>query len=180
MCIRDSDNDDYENTSELSSFQKAIDNVDSDIYCSFGDVLFKPYLLQLLDESKDDLTIMVDTQWQDSVNKDRAADYVTCSEPHSRENYGDAIFLKSIGETLDADSIHGEWMGIAKISSKILPMIKKEVDALSKHEDFHSMKMHHFFEHLCRIKQPIRIIYSTGNWLDIDSLEDLIRANNFI
>ena len=66
------------------------------------------------------------------------------------------------------------------ISSKILPMIKKEVDALSKHEDFHSMKMHHFFEHLCRLKQPIRIIYSTGNWLDIDSLEDLIRANNFI
>lgn len=174
------DNDDYENTSELSSFQKAIDNVDSDIYCSFGDVLFKPYLLQLLDESKDDLAIMVDTQWQDSVNKDRAADYVTCSEPHSRENYGDAIFLKSIGETLDADSIHGEWMGIAKISSKILPTIKKEVDALSKHEDFHSMKMHHFFEHLCRLKQPIRIIYSTGNWLDIDSLEDLIRANNFI
>ena len=174
------DNDDYENTSELSSFQKAIDNVDSDIYCSFGDVLFKPYLLQLLDESKDDLAITVDTQWQDSVNKDRAADYVTCSEPHSRENYGDSIFLKSIGETLDADSIHGEWMGIAKISSKILPMIKKEVDALSKHEDFHSMKMHHFFEHLCRLKQPIRIIYSTGNWLDIDSLEDLIRANNFI
>ena len=174
------DNDDYENTSELSSFQKAIDNVDSDIYCSFGDVLFKPYLLQLLDESKDDLAIMVDTQWQDSVNKDRAADYVTCSEPHSRKNYGDAIFLKSIGETLDADSIHGEWMGIAKISSKILPTIKKEVDALSKHEDFHSMKMHHFFEHLCRLKQPIRIIYSTGNWLDIDSLEDLIRANNFI
>ena len=69
---------------------------------------------------------------------------------------------------------------LLKISSKILPMIKKEVDALSKHEDFHSMKMHHFFEHLCRLKQPIRIIYSTGNWLDIDSLEDLIRANNFI
>ena len=50
-------------------------------------------------------------------------------------------------------------MGIIKISSKIIPLIKNEVNALSKGEDFHSMKMHHFLEHLCKIKQPIRVVY---------------------
>jgi len=42
------------------------------------------------------------------------------------------------------------------------------------------MKMHHFLEHLCKIKQPIRVVYTTGNWLDVDTLEDVIRASNFI
>ena len=64
------DNDDHETTSELSSFHKAIDHISGDIVCSFGDVLFKPYLLQLLDECEDDLVIVVDTQWKDSVNRD--------------------------------------------------------------------------------------------------------------
>ena len=174
------DNDDFDVTSELSSFQKAIEQIDGDTYCSFGDVLFKPYMLDLMDDSEDDLVLLIDTQWRDSVNKGRAADYVKCSQPHSRANYTDPIFLDSAGETLDEESIHGEWMGIIKISSKIIPLIKNEVNALSKGEDFHSMKMHHFLEHLCKIKQPIRVVYTTGNWLDVDTLEDVIRASNFI
>jgi phosphoenolpyruvate phosphomutase len=174
------DNDDHETTSELSSFHKAIDQISGDIICSFGDVLFKPYLLQLLDECEDDLVIVIDTQWKDSVNKDRAADYVNCSQPHSRANYGDSIFLESAGENLGEDSIHGEWMGIIKISSAIFPTVRKEVDSLSKLENFDSMKMHHLLEHLCRLKQPIRVVYTTGNWLDVDTLEDVIRANNFL
>ena len=36
------------------------------------------------------------------------------------------------------------------------------------------------YEHLCGLKQPIRVVYTTGNWLDVDTLEDVIRANNFI
>ena len=174
------DNDDYEITSELSSFQKAIDQANGDIFCSFGDVLFKPYLLELMDDTEDDMVIVADTQWEDSVNKDRAADYVCCSEPHSRANYGDSIFLQSASESLDQGSIHAEWMGIIKISSKIMPLIKEEVRNLSKEEDFSSMKMHHLLEHLCKIKQPIRVLYTTGNWLDVDTIEDVIRANNFI
>ena len=71
------DNDDHETTSELSSFHKAIDQISGDIVCSFGDVLFKPYLLQLLDECEDDLVIVVDTQWKDSVNRDRALSLLT-------------------------------------------------------------------------------------------------------
>jgi phosphoenolpyruvate phosphomutase len=133
-----------------------------------------------MDDLEDDLVIVVDTQWQDSVNKDRAADYVKCSEPHSRTNYGNPIFIESAGEALDEESIHGEWMGVIKISSKVMPLIKKELNYLSKGEDFHSMKMHHLLEHLCKNKQPIRVVYTTGNWLDVDTLEDVIRANNFI
>jgi NDP-sugar pyrophosphorylase family protein len=61
-----------------------------------------------------------------------------------------------------------------------MPLIKEEVRNLSKEEDFSSMKMHHLLEHLCKIKQPIRVLYTTGNWLDVDTIEDVIRANNFI
>ena len=71
-------------------------------------------------------------------------------------------------------------MGIIKISSAIFPTVRKEVESLSKLENFDSMKMHHLLEHLCRLKQPIRVVYTTGNWLDVDTLEDVIRANNFL
>ena len=90
-------------------------------------------------------------------------------------------FFLNQQEKIYEDSIHGEWMGIIKISSAIFPTVRKEVESLSKLENFDSMKMHHLLEHLLvGLKQPIRVVYTTGNWLDVDTLEDVIRANNFL
>ena len=74
----------------------------------------------------DDIVIAVDTSWQDSVNRDRAADYVTCSEPHSRQAFYHEIHLQRAGEDLDEADIHGEWMGIVRFANAALPAVPPE------------------------------------------------------
>ena len=174
------DNDNYESTSELFSFKKALDDTDHNLFCSFGDVLFKPYLLKQLDDIDDEVAIVVDTDWQDSVNKDRAADYVVCSDSFSKLHSQREIYLKSAGEDIDKDLIHGEWTGLIKFKSSVIPIIKEELIKLSKDENFNDLKMFHFLNYLLSIGINIKVIYTAGNWLDIDILEDVIKANTFI
>ena len=180
--LRYVDNDEYADTSELVSFQKALVGINliQDLFVSFGDVLFKPYLLQLMDGFEDDIVIVVDTQWQDSVNKERAADYVHCSEPHSRDSYSHEIFLKISAENLDPKIIDGEWMGVAKFSKNIIPVINESMNKMQKETDFNAAKFHHLFTHLVSEGIKVKVVYTTGHWLDIDTLEDLLRAGNFL
>ena len=176
------DNDNFSKTDELVSFEKALLEVDlvQDLFVSFGDVLFKPYLLQLMDDFQDEVVIVVDTQWQDSVNKERAADYVHCSEPHSRDSYSHEIFLKDSKEDMDPDMIHGEWMGVVKFSNKMIPTLKQAMQKLKMSSDFDLAKFHDLFSFLVSEGHNIRIVYTTGHWLDIDTLEDLLEAGNFL
>ena len=176
------DNDNFSKTDELVSFEKALLEVDlvQDLFVSFGDVLFKPYLLQLMDDFQDEVVIVVDTQWQDSVNKERAADYVHCSEPHSRDSYSHEIFLKDSKEDMDPDMIHGEWMGVVKFSNKMVPALKQAMQKLKVSSDFDVAKFHDLFSFLVSEGHNIRIVYTTGHWLDIDTVEDLLEAGNFL
>ena len=176
------DNDNFSKTDELVSFEKALLEVDlvQDLFVSFGDVLFKPYLLQLMDDFQDEVVIVVDTQWQDSVNKERAADYVHCSEPHSRDSYSHEIFLKDSKEDMDPDMIHGEWMGVVKFSNKMIPTLKQAMQKLKMSSDFDLAKFHDLFSFLVSEGHNIRIVYTTGHWLDIDTVEDLLEAGNFL
>ena len=176
------DNDNFSKTSELVSFEKALLEVDpvQDLFVSFGDVLFKPYLLQLMDDFQDEVVIVVDTQWQDSVNKERAADYVHCSEPHSRDSYSHEIFLKDSKEDMDPNMIHGEWMGVVKFSNKMVPALKQAMQKLKLNSDFDVAKFHDLFSFLVSEGHNIRIVYTTGHWLDIDTVEDLLEAGNFL
>ena len=174
------DNDSFESTSELFSFQKALKDVEHNLFCSFGDVLFKPYLLKQLDDTDDEIVIVVDTHWQDSVNKDRAADYVICSDAFTKLDSQRAVYLESAGENLEKDLIDGEWTGLIKFRSNIIPKLKQELIKLSEDQDFNNLKMFDLLNHLLEVGMNIRVIYTAGNWLDIDVLEDVIEASNFI
>lgn len=174
------DNDSYESTSELFSFKKALEDVNHNLFCSFGDVLFKPYLLKQLDDIDDEIAIIVDTDWKDSVNKDRAADYVICSNAFSKSHSQREVYLESAGEQLEKDLIHGEWTGLIKFKSSIIPRLKEELMKLSEDQNFNNLKMFDFLNHLLMMEINIRVIYTAGNWLDIDVLEDVIQANTFI
>jgi phosphoenolpyruvate phosphomutase len=111
---------DYAETGELMSLACALDadtEDDRDLYVSFGDVIFKRYILDSLAEPEADFVIVADTDWQESVNLGRAADYVRCTEPHSRRDFYREICLQQAGETIAEDQRHGEWMGVMKVAS---------------------------------------------------------------
>lgn len=180
--LRYVDNDEYAQSGELFSLQLALladESNDTDIVISYGDVLFKKYILEALIETEADFVIAVDANWRESVNRDRVADYVSCSRPNSRRAFYESITLRAIGEQLQEDRIHGEWMGFLKISGQVLPRVREEIAALMDQPEGRVAKLPDLLTRLLTQEETIRVIYSTGHWLDVDSVEDVVAAGSF-
>ncbi len=178
-CI---DNADYAATGELVSLQCALaaDADDTrDLYISFGDVIFKRYILDSLAEHDEDVTIAVDTDWRDSVNRGRAADYVSCSEPYTRHAFNSRVLLRTAGEDLPEGSIHGEWTGIMRVRARALPEFRSLVAAMAAEPANRRAKLHHLLAKMAADGGNVRAVYTTGHWLDVDSVEDVVAAGNF-
>ena len=183
--IRYVDNDDYADTGELVSLACGLDGIGAengeqrDLVISYGDVLFNRYILQILDIPDEDFVIAVDTDWRSSVNRDRAADYVVCSEPHSRGAFYQRILLVEMGEDLSEDRIHGEWMGFLRISAKGLERLRATLGELLAEPGGRTGKLHHLLTALARGGEQVRVVYTTGHWLDVDTIDDLVAASHF-
>jgi phosphoenolpyruvate phosphomutase len=180
------DNEDFADTGELLSLACALDapsedegEDDNDLYVSYGDVIFKRYILDGLAEPEDDFVIDVDTDWQESVNLGRAADYVRCTEAHSRRDFYKEIFLEQAGETLPDEQRHGEWMGILKVSPTGMPVLRALVAEMAADPKNRKAKLIHVLDELVKRDQRVRIVYTTGHWLDVDSLDDILAAGSF-
>jgi phosphoenolpyruvate phosphomutase len=176
------DNADYADTGELLSLKCALDSDPDDshdLIVSFGDVLFNRFILDNLAEYDDDIVIAVDTDWQESVNKGRAADYVSCSEPNSRRAFNSRILLQSAGEDLAEGEINGEWMGIMRITAAALPAFREQVDKLAAGPANRKASLHQLLNSLAGKGGDVRVVYTTGHWLDVDSVEDILAAGSF-
>jgi phosphoenolpyruvate phosphomutase len=180
--LRYVDNEDYAQTGELASLARALESdpeTAGELYVCFGDVIFKRYVLDNLAEPDDDLVICVDTDWRESVNRNRAADYVQCTEPHSRRDFYREIYLRSAGEDLPVADRHGEWMGILRARGPALAMIRRVVLEMIALPQNRTAKLHNLLSELVRRGERVRVIYTTGHWLDVDSLADVLAANRF-
>jgi phosphoenolpyruvate phosphomutase len=176
------DNPDYADTGELLSLAVALEADAGDegaLYVSFGDVIFKHYILNIAAEPDDAFVIVVDTDWQESMNLGRAADYVTCSETHSRRDFYRDIYLEHAGETISEDQRHGEWTGFLKVSAEGLPVLRAVVAEMATVPENRQMKLHSLLEELVRREHRVRVVYTTGHWLDVDSLDDILAASSF-
>jgi len=180
------DNPDFSDTSELLSLDCALKAMDGkeetargDLYVSFGDVIFKRYILDGLAEQEADFVIAVDTDWGASANRDRAADYVHCSEPYSRQVFYRDVTLAAAGEEFAEDDIHGEWMGVLRVSANGFPVFVELISEMAAQSGNRRAKLHQVLDELVRRGQQVRVVYTTGHWLDVDSLDDVLAAGSF-
>ncbi|MGI9264932.1 MAG: phosphoenolpyruvate mutase, partial [Gammaproteobacteria bacterium] len=175
-------NEQHDSTGELVSLSeglKATDDNSQALVVSYGDVLFNRYILQILEVEGEDFVIAVDTDWQDSVNKNRAADYVSCSEPYSRSAFYHRVLLKEIGEDLAPQGVDGEWMGFLRVAATAMPRFRQAVSAMIAAPGNEQAKLHHLLTQLLRQGESIRVVYTSGHWLDVDTLDDVISAGKF-
>jgi phosphoenolpyruvate phosphomutase len=176
------DNDEYETTGEVYSLSKALEAVErgeKDTVISYGDVLFKRYILEMLLENDEPFTVVVDTAWQESVNRSRHADYVECTLPYSREVFGQKVYLRAVVHKRAGGHLHGEWMGFLKVGKGSCSILRKTVEEILAEPDGQNAKIPDLINALIAKGHQVRVLYTTGNWLDIDSLEDLVVAGSF-
>jgi len=176
-------NPDFADTGELLSLHCALEalpaDAGSDLYVSFGDVIFRRYILDSLAEAGADFVIAVDTDWQASVNRARAADYVTCSEPNSRHAFYREVTLAEAGENIPDEKRHGEWTSHLRVAAPALPRFRELVASLAADPGNRRAKLYDLLNELVRRDESVRVIYTTGHWLDVDSLDDLVAAGRF-
>ncbi|MDB5864413.1 MAG: phosphoenolpyruvate phosphomutase [Betaproteobacteria bacterium] len=175
------DNDDYADTGELHSLWKGLGSRDwpNGVVVSYGDVLFRKYVLEYLREVGDELVIPVDTRWQDSVNRGRDVDYVNCSLPYSRTHYNRPVLLRKMTGDLPEGDIHGEWMGLVYISPNALPAVRAALDEMHAEPRNRKAKVPALLNRLASSGHAVRVVYTSGNWLDVDSLDDVVNAAGF-
>lgn len=176
------DNDDYATTGELFSLQKGLSALADDshgVIVSYGDVLFRKYVPEILHETTDSLAIMVDTDWRASANHNRVADYVQGSLPYSRQFYGREATLTRVAADLPESDIHGEWMGFLKIGADKMALVREVLAQLLAQPENRGAKLPQLLNLLVERGERIRVVYTTGHWLDIDSLEDVANAGAF-
>jgi phosphoenolpyruvate phosphomutase len=173
------DNDEFEGTGELLSLSKAASALEGSVVISFGDILFRKYILQNLLADPGDITIAVDAAWQQRRRAENYLDYIRATHPYSPNYNEEEPLLADIGTHLRPDEVHGEWIGLLKATSAGAARIRNALDELRRQEGFRKMRFNELFHHLLAHGEAIRVLYITGHWLDVDNLEDLSAANAF-
>jgi phosphoenolpyruvate phosphomutase len=175
------ENDDFDGTGELLSLHQARDRIDGDAIISFGDILFRQHILNNLLVEEHNIVIAVDAMWERRREREANGyvDYITATRPYSLRYDEEDAFLAEMGPDLSAEKIHGEWIGLIKTTARGSTAIGDALDVLSQRLDFRRLRFDDLFNHLVGTGQRVQVLYITGQWLDVDDLEDLARAQAF-
>jgi phosphoenolpyruvate phosphomutase len=172
------DNDEFAGTAELVSLSKAAAWLDGELVVSFGDILFRRYILSNLLADSHDIVIVVDAGWEQRKPVGQV-DYVTTSRPFSLKYSEDDVMLKAMAADLPKSQINGEWIGLLKTNASGTARLKAALEELSRRPDFRRLRLDDLFRHLLAQGTPIKVHFITGHWLDVDNAETLVEAQNF-
>jgi phosphoenolpyruvate phosphomutase len=170
-------------TGEVATLACAEKFIKGDVIVSYGDILFRHYILPLLIGADGDIVLAVDALWRerDPDPRSHVRDLVQGSRPF-RTGYldDDAVHLKGMGRDIAADDVHGEWIGLAKLSARGSDLVKAEIAAMRADGTLENADLNALFSRLIKSGADIRVLYVTGHWLDVDNAADLENAQKFL
>lgn len=173
--IQTIDNDDYASTSELSSLLKAVSMIKQDTVICYGDIIFKNYVLTELLNDNNDITIIVDA---DYITDENYHEYVMTNISYSKKLFLESVQLTQITADSSVAGIHGEFIGLFKVSKEGGDILRDVLLEMSRKNGFGALRMKDLFNEILK-KTPIAVKYIKGSWLDINSIIDLKNAGEF-
>jgi phosphoenolpyruvate phosphomutase len=176
------ENADYENTGEVASLACAKDALKGECVVSYGDILFRGYMLNMLLDNPADIAVVVDADWRAErlASPKHTADLVECSLPFSVESIDDSpVTLRKVDSEMPAEDAHGEWVGLMKLSERGAKLVRDEIAAMEKDGTLAKASLPDLFNRLIAKGEKPAVVYVTGDWLDVNDAFDLARARNF-
>jgi phosphoenolpyruvate phosphomutase len=176
-------NERYAETSELASLACAVDTLEFDTVISYGDLLFRSYVLRGLAQSKADFSVVVDSSADASGNL-TVRDFAYCSRQDDRGLFGTPVLLKRVtsGKQPAADSqepVSGRWIGMLKVSRAGVAKLKEVMAGLRERPDFDTLDMPALMNALIAAGANIEVLYVHGHWRGVNDLEDFRQAVDF-
>jgi len=172
-------NEHYAETGELSSLACAVESLESDAVISYGDLLFRSYVLRDLMESKADFSVVVDSLLTGSSNR-TVRDFAYCSRGDDRGLFGTPVLLERVTSAADAERApHGRWIGLLNVSRAGLAKLKATMKVLGSENRFEALDMPALLNALIAGGSKIEVIYVHGHWRGVNDLDDLHQAVDF-
>ena len=172
-------NERYAQTGELASLACAVDSLDSDAVISYGDLLFRSYVLRDLMASKADFSVVVDSLMGGESNH-TVRDFAYCSRGDDRGLFGKPVLLERVTSAADAERApQGRWVGLLNVSRAGLAKLKTLIAALRTDSRFDALDMPALLNALIAGGENIEVLYVHGHWRGVNDLEDLRHAVDF-
>jgi len=176
-------NERYAQTGELGSLACAVDALELDSVISYGDLLFRSYVLRDLMESEADFAVVVDSS-QTGESNQTVRDFACCSRGDDRGLFGTPVLLRRVvsGKSVTAETEerpHGRWIGLLKVSRRGLATFKKVMAELRARPDFDTLDMPTLLNSLTATGAAIEVVYVHGHWHGVNDLEEFRDAVDF-
>ena len=170
------ENREYENGGELGSLLCAADCFQKDLVIAYGDLLFRGYVLRELLESREALTVVVDS----TLPPEHGTDYAYCSQPDDRALFGASPTLRRVAPAAEpGEAPMGRWIGLLRVRGEGLEWLREILAALREREDFARLNLPDLLnEFVARGRAP-SVQYIRGHWLNVNTLPDLEDAGHF-
>ncbi|MEX3977399.1 phosphoenolpyruvate mutase [Paraburkholderia sp. EG287A] len=172
-------NERFAQTNELASLACAVGALDNDTVISYGDLVFRSYILRDLVESEADFSVVVDSSPEPENSSTR--DFAWCSAADERDLFGSKVLLERVASDPAANGTapHGRWIGLVNVRGAGRAKLAKKLAQLQTRADFDTLDMPALLNALIADGEKIEVQYVHGHWRGVNDLEDFRRAGDF-
>ncbi len=167
----------YNKSGELYSLSCSLKEIKNDCIISYGDIVFRKYILDALISTKKNIVIVVDALCSNMDKKKK--DCVLCNRTFTG-NYlleqKPAKLNKISHKNEKCSDFHGQWIGLMKTNKEGSKLISKYILKYSKNKNFKSMTLPGLFEKMLENKENISVLYVAGQWINVNDAFDLAEA----
>ncbi len=171
-------NERHAETGELSSLACALERLKGDTVISYGDLLFRSYIVRDLAESEAEFSVVVDSSLTDSPNQS-VRDFALCSAADDRGLFGQKITLQRVAGDAGNGAPHGRWIGLLNVRGAGVERLKAMLATLQARPDFDTLDIPALLNALIAAGEKIEVQYVHGHWRGVNDLEDFRRAGDF-
>lgn len=172
--IKTVDNDRHAETSEVYSLYLARERIADNTVVSFGDIVFKSWMLNDLLNDDAPVTIVADAEAQRDGSW---RDYVACDRPYSRALFNAPVALKAMDHALAEGKTNGEFIGLFKVNAAGAAALKALLEEAASEGKIDKMRIDELFTRLAA-RIPVSVKYVVGSWVDVNVIVDLQKAGD--
>jgi phosphoenolpyruvate phosphomutase len=173
------DNDRHAETGEIYSLAMAESRLSGEVLVSYGDILFRNYILTGLLATPGEIVVAVDALGQAEAGDGRVRDLAAGDRPRSPDYIDEPPpDLVEIGPAIPPDRVAGEWIGLARFSALGSIWLREEIQRLRSEGRLETADMPLLLTRLAA-RRPVKLYVFSGHWIGVDTLPDLAEARNF-
>ena len=172
------DDDDYENHDQLGSLIAAQEQISGEVIILFADLLFDENILHQILDTNEDISLALDLNWQQNHDEQRNNQFPALAEIENNQ-----IIRLSEKSNLNRKNFSGEFFGILKLSSNGSEILKKIIDKNKNSKNqfhdslsFSAAKLPDIIQEIIESDIIVKPIFIEGNWMEIDTPEELEKA----